>query len=163
MSRLRDEDGFTLIELLIVIAALGLVMAGVSNIIISGSRAGSDTAGRIDAQDQVRTAFGRLEFEGRCADSATLISSGTGVHFHLPSQCSHATGDTSWCMSGGTLTRYPATTCTGTAQVFATGVTNATPFALLTATGDLPRLQITLTIDGFTQTDAITLRNASAS
>jgi prepilin-type N-terminal cleavage/methylation domain-containing protein len=160
MSRLRNEDGVTLIELLVVIATLGVVMAGVTNLIVSGSRASTDTAARLDAQAQVRTAFDRLEFEGRCASNAELLSGGAGVHFTLPAQCSHATGNTSWCVSSGTLSRYAASSCTGTAQGFATGVTTAHPFTLLTATGDLPRLQISLTIGGFTQTDAITLRNA---
>ncbi len=165
MSRLREEDGVTLMELLVVIATLGIVMTGIVDLLVSGNRASTDTAARLSAQSQVRTAFDRLEFEGRCASQATILSGGTGVSLSLPSYCSHATGTVNWCLSGGTLTRYATTStaCSGSSQTFASDVTNTAPFSLLTATGDLPRLQISLTIDGFAQTDAITLRNAQVS
>jgi len=167
--RLAAENGVTLIELIIVCALLGVVMAGVVNILISGSRAQRDTSGRVDAQQGVRIGIDRLEYEARCASSVTTLSSGAGVSLVLPAQCSHATGNVSWCVTSGALTRYAASTCTGTGLTYVKSVTSATPFTVKWATGTagfLPRLQMNLTVndtgpssDGFSLNDTIALRN----
>jgi type II secretory pathway pseudopilin PulG len=167
--RLAAEDGVTLIELLFVCAMLGFVMAGVVSLLISGSRAQRDTSGRVDAQQGVRLAIDRLEYEARCASSVTSLSSGAGVSLVLPSQCSHATGNVSWCVTSGVLTRYAASTCTGTGTAYVRSVTSATPFTITWATGAngfLPRLRMNLSVndtgpssDGFTLSDTIALRN----
>ena len=73
--RLAAEDGVTLIELIIVCALLGVVMVGIVNMLISGSRAQRDTSGRVDAQQGARLAIDRLEYEARCASSVTRLSS----------------------------------------------------------------------------------------
>ena len=167
-ARLASEQGFTMVELLVAMVLTAIVMIGVVNIFVSGSRAGADANARVDAQQNTRLALDRLEFEGRCSSSATIVSAGAGVDFTLPSQCSHATGDVTWCVAGGVLTRYLAASCSGTGQPFVSGVTTATPFSLATASGALPRLDITMTVDtggssdAATLTDTITLRNAAA-
>jgi type II secretory pathway pseudopilin PulG len=150
-------------ELLVACAVLVVLMAGVTDIIVSGSRASENTTAQINAQQNLRTGFDRLEFEGRCASSATLVSSGAGVTFALPAQCAHAAGTYTWCVSSGTLGRYDGSACTGTPEIFATGLTSATPFSLLTATGTLPRLQVRMAIGNVSESDTITLRNASPS
>lgn len=168
-ERPASEQGFTMVELLVAMVLTAIVMIGVVNIFVSGSRAGADANARVGAQQNTRLALDRLEFEGRCSSSATIVSAGAGVDFTLPSQCSHATGDVTWCVAGGVLTRYLAASCSGTGQPFVSGVTTATPFSLATASGALPRLDITMTVDptggnsdGATLTDTITLRNAAA-
>jgi prepilin-type N-terminal cleavage/methylation domain-containing protein len=166
--RLSDERGFTLVELLIVMVLMGIIMVGVVDVFVSGTRAGADANARLGAQQNTRVALDRLEHEARCATSATLLSSGAGVKLTLPSQCSNATGTVSWCVTGGILKRYPGAACSGAgAVIFVRNITSATPFSLVTGSGDLPRLAITITsdetrsaADAATLTDSITLRNA---
>jgi prepilin-type N-terminal cleavage/methylation domain-containing protein len=166
--RLREEDGMTLVELMIVVLILGFVMAAVSTIFVSGLRTGSDVDGRIAAQQNARVGVDRLEYEARCSSTAAVVSSGAGISLTLPSWCAHATGTATWCVASGALNRYTAATCTGTAQTFVRGITSATPFSIVTASGYLPRLQIALTAnttgrssDAFTISEAITLRNGT--
>lgn len=169
--RLADESGMTLVELLFTILILGIVVAALANVFVAGMRANTDSSARAADQGTVRSALDRLEFEARCSSGATVSGSGSTVTLTLPSQCSHASGSYTWCVGNGQLLRNVGTDCsTGTPQVFATGVTTATPFTLLTATGDLPRLQVALTVqqgpasgDAVSTTDVLTLRNASRS
>jgi len=164
--RLRAEHGYTLVELLIVIAILGFVMAGVANVLVSGSRAQSYTSSRVAAQGQARIALDRLEFEARCASNATILNSGAGVALTMPTQCPHATGNITWCVSGGVLTRYSgSTSCSGTSYPYINSITTPTPFSLVWGTSNLPRLSIALTVnsggrsDAFSLNDSIALRN----
>jgi prepilin-type N-terminal cleavage/methylation domain-containing protein len=173
MTRFARDDGFTLVELVIVCLVLGIILTGLVNVLVSGTRAQADVQGRMVAQQNTRLALDRLEFEARCATSASLLGSGAGVSLSLPSQCSHATGTVAWCVTGGVFTRYVAATCTGSGQKFVDSVTSATPFSLVTGAsgaGILPRLQVNLTVnqtgrsaDAFSVADAITLQNASRS
>jgi prepilin-type N-terminal cleavage/methylation domain-containing protein len=169
--RLADESGVTLVEMLFTILILGIVVAALANVFVSGLRANADSSARTADQGTIRTTFDRLEFEARCSSGATVGGSGANVTLTLPSQCAHASGSYTWCVAGGQLLRYAGTDCsTGTGQVFASGVTTATPFTLLTATGLLPRLQIALKVneghasgDAVSLTDILTLRNAARS
>lgn len=164
--RLAAEGGYTLIELLIVIAILGFIMAGIANLLVSGSRAQSDTSARVAAQGSARIALDRLEFEARCASNATILNSGAGVALTMPTQCPHATGNITYCVSGGVLTRYSGTTtCSGgTSYPYITSITTPTPFSIVW-TSNLPRLVVALTVnsggrsDAFSLLDSIALRN----
>jgi prepilin-type N-terminal cleavage/methylation domain-containing protein len=165
--RLADERGVTLIELLFVCLIMGILLAGLANVFVSGSRASADATGRLASQQNTRLALDRLEFESRCATTATLVSSGVGVALNLPSQCSHASGSVTWCVTSGVLTRYLGTACTGTSQPFVSGITSAAPFSCVAPVGPLPQLQVGLTVnttgrsaDATTVSDTITLRNA---
>jgi len=164
---LHDESGMTLVELSIAGALLVIVMAGLSNMFVSGLRASSTGDAQLASQGAVRTAFDRLEYEARCADTATLLSAGAGVYLHLPSQCPNATGDVSWCVSGGSLDRIVGTSCAASGEALVSDVTSPTPFCVQTVTGDQPQLYVSLTVDASTTsadsssaTDVITLRNA---
>ena len=95
MSRLRDERGFTIIELLIVCLTLGIVLTGIVNVLVSGSRAGADADARFQAQQNDRLALDKLDYEARCASTAALVSGGAGVTLTFPSgTCSHVAGAT---------------------------------------------------------------------
>lgn len=166
-GRLRAERGMTLVELIVVMAILGIVMAGLANVFVSGTRASSDVDARLTAQTNLGIAVQRLEYEARCATTVSRLSSGAGVALSLPSWCTHATGSVSWCVVSGVLTRYPASTCTGTGQSFISSVTSATPFSCVSTVGSLPQVQIALTVnstgrtsDGASVTDLVTMRNA---
>ncbi len=171
MKRVRDERGQTVFEMLVALVLVAILMVGVVNIIVSGSRAGGDANARIDAQQNTRLAVDRLEFEGRCASAAALVSGGAGVSFTLPSQCSHTTTTTvTWCVVSGVLKRLTSSSCSGSGQAFISGVTSPAPFSLpTTPSGDLPSLAIAITVNtigaastGATLDDEITLRNAPA-
>jgi len=169
-SRLSDESGVTLVELLISMALLAIVLAGVSNAFVSGLRAGSASAARTGNQEDAQLAVNRLEYEIRCSSGATVSGGGSTVVLTLPSECIHATGSYTWCVANAELLRYSGSSCSGTGQVFASNVTTATPFSLLTVSGALPRLQVSLAINAsgsnanaIDVTDQIALRNAARS
>jgi Tfp pilus assembly protein PilW len=160
----------TVIEMLVATILAAIVMGAVLDVVISGMRAGADSSARLTAQQNTRLALDRLEFEGRCATTASVLNSGAGVAFSLPTTCSHTNGETSvsWCVASGTLTRYASSSCTGTGQDFVDAVTTADPFSIpATPSGDLPSLDVNITVDassdsGTTATlaDTITLRNS---
>jgi prepilin-type N-terminal cleavage/methylation domain-containing protein len=169
MKRLhRDERGLTMIELLVAMVLASIVLTGVVNMFVSGTRAGADANARMNSQQDVRLALDKLEFEGRCATSAGLISSGQGVAFSIPSWCSHASGAVTWCIVGGALTRYTSNSCTGTGRTYVSGVTTR-PFSIrppLRKAMPQPLSMISVnssagSIDGGDVDDSITLRNAS--
>jgi prepilin-type N-terminal cleavage/methylation domain-containing protein len=164
--RLTDESGITLIELMVVMVILGIVLAGLANVFVSGMRTNADATARLAGQGAVRQAMDRLEYEVRCSSGATISGGGSTVLLTLPSQCIHATGSYTWCVVSGSLMRYANTACSGTGQTFITDVTTPTPFSLLTGVGLLPRLQASLAVnptgrpsDATAVTDTITLRN----
>lgn len=168
---IHAESGYSLVELLVTMVILGIVMTGLVNIFVSGERASADGQARLTGQQNVQVAFTRLEYDARCASSATLLNkSGSvagGVYLVLPSQCSHSTGNVSWCVTSGTLYRTVGTTC-GTGINLVSGITSATPFSCNTVTsGTYPQLKVALTVntggtsDGTTATDYITMHNNS--
>jgi len=167
MRVVRDESGFSLVELVVVMTVLGLLMAGLSNLFVSALRTSRTTNDILASQAQVHIALDRLEYETRCASQAALVSHGAGVTLTLPSQCPHATGTVTYCVTGGSLIRYSGSACSGTGQTFASGLTSATPFSCIATVGDYPELQIALTaqtqssVDVVSATDAIAMRNAA--
>ena len=171
-ARLQGEAGFSLVELLVTTVILGIVMGGLVNIFVAGERASADATASVTSQQSARTAFDRLEYDARCAQTATRLSSGAGVYLSIPSQCAHATGNVTWCVSSGSLIRNTGTTCAATTHrlTYIKNITSATPFACYSpVTGATPQLQVTLTINTSTRnankttaTDYITMRNASS-
>ena len=166
----RDESGFSMIELVIVTFLAVLLMAGISNMFVSGLRASTDASARLGGQSNLMVALSRLEFEARCASQAVLGSSGASVTLTLPSVCPHATGTWTWCVTSGRLKEFSGSSCSGTANTLASSVTSATPFSCLTTVGNYPRLQIALTVNSSsksanaaTGTEQLTMRNAPAS
>jgi prepilin-type N-terminal cleavage/methylation domain-containing protein len=171
-ARLRDESGFSLVELIITMVVMGIVLGGLANIFVSGERANADATARMTSQQGVRVAFDRLEYDTRCASTAALLSSGAGVYLTLPSQCDHASGTVTWCVTSGSLMRSTGTTCAATTHrlTYVTSVTSATPFSCYSpVAGSTPQLKVILTVnpatrssDKTTSTDFITMRNASS-
>lgn len=167
MRLTRDESGFTVVELVIVMTLLGIVMAGLSSLFVSGLRTSNTTNAMLASQVQIHVALDRLELETRCASQATLLSSGGGVALALPSQCPHAAGTVSWCVTGGSLMAYTTSDCSGSGETLASNITSATPFSCLSTVGDYPELQVALTAqtqsttDTVSATDTIAMRNAA--
>ncbi len=165
---LREESGFTLVELIIVTALTIVVVGALSNLLASGLRAGSNASWQLTSQSGVRLAFDRLEYEARCASTATRAAGGADVTLVLPSSCAHGTGTYTWCVSSGALIRYSASSCSGTSQTFIKNVTSATPFSCVAPVNQYPRLQVALTVNGtsssanrFSATEQIDMHNAA--
>ena len=115
--RFARESGYTLTELLTVLVIMGIVMAGLTQIFVSGSKAETDANGRFQAQQDSRLALDRIRRDIHCASdtspysqsSITLVSAGCG--------------NVSWCTASvaGSATRYQLFRQAGSACSSATG------------------------------------------
>lgn len=171
--RVHDQAGYTLIELLFSFTIMVIILAGIGNMFVSAQRANSDATARMTSQQSVRLAFDRLEYDARCAQQATLQSSGQGVYLSIPATCAHSSGDVTWCVKSGSLVRISGTSCTSSGMTFVTSVTSSTPFSCYVPSGvtsPLASLKVVLTVnpttrnsDKTTATDYIALHNATSS
>ena len=102
---IRDERGYTLIEMLVVMAILGVVMAGLTTIFVSGSHAEVDINRRFEAQQEARLALDKIRTDLHCA-SAAEIDATYGYLKIAEDNCSAA--HVSWCaLTSPTMTgRY---------------------------------------------------------
>lgn len=60
---LRDQSGFTMAEMLVVCAVVGLVLGGISTILVQGNEIYLVGSGQIEAQQAVRAALERMSQE----------------------------------------------------------------------------------------------------
>ena len=93
--RFRNEHGFTLTELIIVVAIVGMVMAGVFTIQQQGQWAYLQGAGRVETQQNARLALDMFVNELRLSSGVTASPG-----------CNNAGGGTSlsFASTGGTIT-----------------------------------------------------------
>jgi len=77
----RNQRGFTLVELLIVIAILGLMMAGLVAVQLQGQTSYLVGAHRVEVQQNTRIALDLIIRELRSAQSVTAIPSATSITF----------------------------------------------------------------------------------
>ena len=170
MRSLREESGFTLPELLIVCTITFILMGGLATIFGIGLNTTKKSSSILASQSGVVVALDRLDYEARCASSATLISGGTGVTLSYPYQCHghtpEAPGTVTWCVTGGALMRYGGSACSGSGLTLTTNVTSTTPFSCVAPIGNYPSLKAVLTVNTGTTsatassgTDTITLEN----
>ena len=139
-----DERGYTLVEMLVVMAILGVVIAGLTTVFVSGSRAELDMNRRFQAQQQARLALDRFRADLHCASAAQVqtINTYTGIAISAPN-CSTATID--WCLvpsakMSGRYALYRTTSTTNKCASADTGrllvadylITNANVFTTLT-------------------------------
>jgi prepilin-type N-terminal cleavage/methylation domain-containing protein len=182
---LRSERGYTLVEMMTVLGILGTVMAGVTALLVSGTKAEAEMNRRFQAQTQARVALDKLRREVHCAtsvtQSGTTATIGGLTHYKtatlaMPSTCPSAGGQTqiTWCTitSGSSfqLWRYAGASCSGTGRMVARDVTLETPFRFVAqSTSSLAKLSIrievnprpTQTAATYKLTDDIVLRNST--
>ena len=91
-ARCGAEDGFTLPEMLVVLAILGIVLAGLTQLFTSAIRSQIDQTRRVNAQQDARVALDQLRREIHCG-SALTYNSASSVTVTLPSYCSGAEDD----------------------------------------------------------------------
>ena len=100
---LSAERGYSLVELLTVMAIMGVVMTGVTALLVQGSNAEVDMNARFQAQQTARVAFDRIRREGHCASVATLTGQ-TKATLTVNAACG---SQVSWCTVAVTgTTRY---------------------------------------------------------
>ena len=102
LERVRTEDGYSLIELLTVVTILGIVMAGLTTLLVQGSKAELDMNARFRAQTEARVALDRFRRDAHTACAATLLPNATSawaVKFTYRSggTCSAGTTFVTWC------------------------------------------------------------------
>ena len=122
---LRNTRGFTLTELLVVVAIVGLVLAGVFTLQLQAQWAYMMGAARVETQQTARLALERFMDELRLASAVTNAPScdnaangGTSLSFTWTSPVSAATETVTYALSGTNLQR----TDTSGAQTLIGGV-----------------------------------------
>jgi prepilin-type N-terminal cleavage/methylation domain-containing protein len=168
----RGQAGYSLVEMVVVMSILGTVLAGVTTVFVSGSRAELNVNRRFQAQLQATAAFDRLRRDVHCA-SSTDATPGTQVGTITLTGC--GSGNVVWraCGSGSRYALYRnGTTCTPTpdGKLYADFLTSPTPFtytasvaatSLAKVRADLPvNVNPTKAADGFELADDIVLRNS---
>ena len=78
---IRDQKGFTLTELLVVMAVLGLVLAGVFAIQQQGTQSYLMGASRVEVQQNARTTLELLVRELRSAQTVTVLGGVSDITF----------------------------------------------------------------------------------
>jgi prepilin-type N-terminal cleavage/methylation domain-containing protein len=173
--RLRGEAGYSLVELLTVMVIMGVVMAGITGVFVSGSKAQAEQDRRFQAQLGTRLALDKIRRDIHCANDVTPFAA-NAVTLKLSSGCG---GDVSWCTSAvtGYTNRYRLYRQVGTSCSAAGGIkvadyltsANAFPtFLHTTGCSCLASLQVDFkvslkgsTIDAYELTDTIYLRNST--
>jgi prepilin-type N-terminal cleavage/methylation domain-containing protein len=122
--RLGHERGYSLVEMLIVMVLMGIVMASLTTIFVSGSRAQNQLNRYFEAQQEARVALDKMRGDVHCAWAAQATTSLNGypaVKLNDGS-CYASTPTISWCIVPSTQsagryalwrsTIYNANTCT---------------------------------------------------
>ena len=164
-GRLAESGGFTLTEMIVVMVILGVVLAGLTQLFTSGSKAQADMSNRFQAQQNGRLALDGLRREIHCASAMTSMDPvgawpSKSIKITLGSYCPTGTGDVMWCTrasaTAGAWALYrisPASgTCTGGVK-WADYLSNLTvPSGLIfnrstPAAGSLDTLSVDLPVD----------------
>jgi prepilin-type N-terminal cleavage/methylation domain-containing protein len=178
-SRLQGELGYSLVEMLTVMVIMGVVMAGITDIFVSGSKAQTEQDNRFQAQLSTRLALDKIRRDIHCASS--IQSYTTSFSTMKISSCSG--GDVSWCTAAvsGYSNRYRlyrqlGTSCAAnTGTMYADYLTSGAVFptnpttAYTAGCGCLEALAVdfkmslkgSATIDTYELADTVYLRNST--
>jgi prepilin-type N-terminal cleavage/methylation domain-containing protein len=137
------QEGFTLPEMLVVLAIIGVVLAGITQLFMSGVNSERDQTNRARAQQDARLGLDKLRREIRCASALTTPSGypASAITITLGSYCPTAGGaatTATWCtkdkngttppVAGAqpyTLWRYTGTACSGTGTKWASNLVDS--------------------------------------
>ena len=174
----RDERGFTLIELVTVLGMMLIVMAALSEALITANKTEEDMNRRFASQINARIALDQLRREIHCASAVTPTGSSATITITLGSRCPTAGGGTtvSWCTSGsGTqyaLYRTVGATCNTGGRKVVDHLTASTVFSFAAqSVSSLAILSVTLPVNtnpasslpDYRLSDDIVLRNSTRS
>ena len=154
MTRFQDEGGFTLIEMIAVCAILGIVLAGLTTVFVSGTRAEMNINKRFQAQQSARLSMDKLRVDSHSACAANVPSTAKLVLAMVPT--SH---DITTCGATGSSAAFPkAIWCALTSPTITTQYalyrSTATDSTCTTANG-------TLIADGLTSNALFSLSTAA--
>jgi prepilin-type N-terminal cleavage/methylation domain-containing protein len=124
--RSAEERGVTLTEMLVVLAILGIVLAGMTTLFVSATTSQADQSNRVEAQQNGRLALDRLRREIHCASAVStpvppLPWDPSSLTITLPGYCQRpavpGTAPFTWCAVGASPTwalwRYAGSSCSG--------------------------------------------------
>jgi prepilin-type N-terminal cleavage/methylation domain-containing protein len=172
---IRDEGGYSLVEMLTVMLIMGVVMAGLTDVFTSASKADTDMSNRFQAQLTIRVALDKLRRDIHCASNVTPYAT-SALTLIIPSGCG---GDESYCTATMTglsnrwnLYRQSGDTCSSSAGTKLAGyLTTANVFPAYTAhsTSTLSSVSVDLPVEVNTRSnvgayelkDTIFLRNST--
>jgi prepilin-type N-terminal cleavage/methylation domain-containing protein len=173
--RLEREAGYSLVELLTVMMIMTVVMAAITGVFVSGSKAQAEQDRRFQAQLGTRLALDKIRRDIHCANDVTPYQV-DAVTLKLSAGCG---GDVSWCTSAvtGYTNRYRLYRQLGTSCSAAGGVRvadyltrgNAFPeFLHATGCSCLASLRVDFrvslkgsTVGAYELTDTVYLRNST--
>jgi prepilin-type N-terminal cleavage/methylation domain-containing protein len=174
--QLTREAGYSLVEMLTVMVIMTVVLAGITDIFVAGSKAQAEQDNRFQAQQTTRLALDKLRRDIHCASDVSPYATGS-VTLKITA-CSG--GDVSWCtvaVAGYTnryrLYRQLGTSCGAASGVklgdYVTSASVFTAFSHTTGCGCLASLAVDLpvsvrrssTIEAYELTDTIYLRNST--
>jgi prepilin-type N-terminal cleavage/methylation domain-containing protein len=179
-SRLSGEEGYSLIELVVTVAILGTVLAAITTLFVSGSRAELDMNRRFQAQQNARIALSTLRNDIHLAGCANYVSASTELDLYSTQTLSCTSGTTTarWCVATSpslstrfALYRTTGQTCTGVStsgKLMADWLSQATFAWNAPGSGQLPGVSIdlvaatnpqTTATDKYELADTIVLRN----
>jgi prepilin-type N-terminal cleavage/methylation domain-containing protein len=172
LRRLRSESGFSLVEMLTVLVIMGVVMGGLTTLLVQGSNAEVDMNNRFQAQLSARLGLDKLRRDLHCAQGPHTGTTPTATSITLDVPC--VSGAISWCTSGsGTrygLYRNVGTTCSSSNTKFIDYLTTGNAFWYDGQwAGSLAKLHVDLkvnvkptrAVDTYDLCDVIVLRNSS--
>src|SRR5262245_11144829 len=165
--RLAGSGGFTLPEMLVVMAILGIVLAGLTQLFASANNTAADLSSRFEAQQNGRLALDALRRELHCASEMTTRSTSptlSSITIKLGSYCPSAPASpgtsttVTWCTVGSSqrfaLWRYVgnfSTSCPDSAGVNkvkkADYLTKSEVFGIYNAPDPVTHTRGTLSID----------------
>jgi type II secretory pathway pseudopilin PulG len=181
VRRLRDERGIVLMELIVTMGILGLVVGGITSMLVSATKHEARLNLQFQAQESARLALTTLRSDLHCASAVSPTSGNVSAITLTLNGCRTGTGSFTWCtVPNGTrydLWRIPAayasctasTTSTSGSRLWAQGVSAATiftPNATTHASAVLPAVGVDFSITAGTSrsyrlTDVIYLRNGA--
>jgi prepilin-type N-terminal cleavage/methylation domain-containing protein len=176
LKLVRDERGYNIVEMLTVMLIMGVVMAGLTDIFASASKAETDMTNRFQAQITIRVALDKLRRDIHCASDVNPYTT-SSLTLITPSGCG---GDESWCTvatSGVTgrwsLYRQSGDTCSSSGTKLASYLTTANVFPAFTVhtVNTLSSVSVDLPVEVNTRSnvgayelkDTIFLRNSTRS
>jgi prepilin-type N-terminal cleavage/methylation domain-containing protein len=135
----KAQDGVTLTEMLVVLAIVGVILAGITQLFTSAVKSETEQTNRTQAQQEARLGLDKLRREIRCASALTTPSGypASAITITLGSYCPTAGGaaTVTWCtkdkngatppVAGAqpyTLWRYTGSACSGTGMQWASNL-----------------------------------------
>ena len=165
-GRLAESGGFTLTEMIVVMAILGVVLAALTQLFLSGSKAETDMSNRFRAQQNARLALDGLRREIHCASAVVGTPTTSVFTITLPSYCptngTAADKQITWCTvpagASYALWRYEGSCGSVTGRKWADNLATAAVFSPVSTlppvgSGNLRTVSVDLPVD-LTPSDA---------